>query len=132
MASKIKRQKANMKILCGWLMVLSLFAASAHADIVTLNGNSSNYRFIGTNTYYIAGTVYISGTATIEAGAVIKSGWDGSLTAEDVDCQTSSNHPVIFAAYDDDRFGESLPDSTGSPDGYSLGLEIYKTSGGVA
>jgi hypothetical protein len=112
-------------------LVVSWFSMiSASAGIVVLNSDQSDYTFHGTNTYYITNSVYISGTATFEGGAVIKyHGW-GGITAENVDCQTSGNAPVIFTGKDDDRFGETLPDSTGSPSGYYVGVGLQVNSMG--
>lgn len=80
---------------------------------------TSNYRFKGDSTYYIANNVTLSGTTTIDGGAVIK--FNNISTANQlqitgpIDCQTSPYRPAIFTAKDDNTVGESISGSTGNP-----------------
>src|SRR5207248_9684100 len=59
-------------ILAGILAINGLHLFSAFAGIVTLNSDQGDYRFSGTNTYYLTNVVTIWGTATFEAGTVVK------------------------------------------------------------
>ncbi|HXF09680.1 MAG TPA: hypothetical protein VN625_02770, partial [Desulfuromonadaceae bacterium] len=113
------------------ILTLGIFNLShVHADVVVLNTDQTDYTFQGTNTYYLTGSVYIAGTATFEGGTVIKFGhdiwWPAGIVASSVECQTSLTNPAIFTVCDDDRFGETLPDSTGTLSGAyaTTGLEI--------
>ena len=95
--------------------------------------SGGDYTFQGDTTYVVSGPCYLE-NVTIEGGAVIKYynfnsfswpytqlGWWGGTAFIEVDgtltCQTSSYHPAIFTAYDDDTVGEQLYYSTGNPAG---------------
>jgi hypothetical protein len=97
------------------------FATRSLADIVVLNQDQpGDYIFQSGNTYYLTNSVNIYGTAIFQTNVVIKfatNGLDGNggLFVEDVDFQTTPDFPVIFTTCSDDRFGDTLPDSTHSP-----------------
>ena len=94
-------------------------------DEINSDTDQSDIMFAGGTTYYVSGPCWFN-NVTLEGGTVIKyqnSGWnlesmtlfievDGTLT-----CDTSSDHPAIFTAVDDDTVGEQIPGSTGNPAG---------------
>lgn len=88
----------------------------------------TNYTFQGDMTYYITAPVILMGTNYIEGGAVIKYTnyiwYQGSSGAHleigsttQLIFKTSAYRPAIFTAKDDDRMGETVAGSTGTPSG---------------
>ena len=102
---------------------------------VTLNSeilnSGGNYTFLGDTTYYISGPCFYA-NVNFEGGTVIKYAscnsfqgsyiplgwWDGTAFISvygTLTCQTSSYHPAVFTAVDDDTVGEKIDGSTGNP-----------------
>src|SRR4051812_1873285 len=100
------------------ICVLTLSSLSVLAETVVLNSDQGDYTVQRGKTYYLTNQVHIAGTATIEAGTVIKCSSTGQLIVDGLDCQTVSTNPAIFTVRDDDRFGDTLPGSAGTPSGY--------------
>ena len=107
-------------------------------DYVTVN-SGGNYTFQGDTTYYVSGPCDFN-NVTFQAGTVIKypypnSDWfygymmapievDGAVT-----CNTSSQHPAVFTAIDDNTVGETISGSTGNPGGFYASPAIYAPGG---
>lgn len=97
---------------------------------ITVPGMPGDYTFHNGTTYYVSGPCDLV-NATFEGGAVIKyasysySQWyqigaqnygSAYLVVEGtLNCQTSSLHPAIFTAADDDSVGAIISGSTGDP-----------------
>lgn len=100
-------------------------------DYVTLNGGASDFVFQGDSTYYVTGPFSISGTVTFEGGSVIKfaQGVGASIIVNNVVCQTGPFRPSVLTAQDDDRVGETISGSSGSPSGYYGDPALYGNGG---
>jgi hypothetical protein len=114
-------------------------------DYVMVNpGNYySSYTFQGDTTYLVSGACYFLGNVTFEGGTVIKypsvnsvsqtpiGPWNATaFIAVDgtVTCKTSSYHPAVFTAVDDNSIGQSI--GNGYPTGnYYANPAIYAPSG---
>jgi len=84
--------------------------------------------FRGDTTYVVSGQITCSAPVTIEGGAVFK--YPSSPTAfiklnNTLSCKTSSYHPAIFTAIDDDTVGDWAPGSSGSTIDPNTQQQIY-------
>jgi hypothetical protein len=86
-------------------------------DYVALaTASLTNYLFKSDTTYNITGTVNLYGTTVIEGLAVLKYTSVGRVRIlGPLDCRTAAYHPLILTGKDDDKIGEIISGSTGSP-----------------
>jgi hypothetical protein len=89
-------------------------------DYVTLINSYTNLTLQGDTTYYVSGWVDVVGVLTIEGGSVIKfpdgSVSGGSISAQQIVCATGPYRPAIFTSKNDNTVGQSITNSTGSPE----------------
>jgi hypothetical protein len=88
----------------------------------SLQTSLTNFTFDGSTTYVASNNVSLSGTVTFQGGTIIKLAHGASLNAggNSLNISTFGNgwRPVIITASDDDTVGNSIPGSTGNPNGY--------------
>ncbi|HTE89815.1 MAG TPA: hypothetical protein VK639_12710, partial [Terriglobales bacterium] len=91
--------------------------------LAEISGNITQAKtFQGDTTYVLTAPVTCSSTVTIEGGAVFKYSSSSTTSylklSNTLTCKTSSYHPAIFTAVDDDSVGDAAPGSTGWPSGF--------------
>jgi hypothetical protein len=89
-------------------------------DYITVPSSySSPYSFAGysgANTYYVSGTTYFGATVTFNPGCIIKLNPGAYLLIYGaIVCNGTTANPSVLTAWNDDLFGENLPNSLGCP-----------------
>lgn len=85
-------------------------------DWTGITSTLNNYTFLASETYAVSANVNLDGTNTFEGGCVIKFADSASLTARGpVVCANSPYRFTVMTSWHDDRVGEILPGSTGTP-----------------
>jgi len=90
-------------------------------DYISLGTAYTNYTFQSDSTYYKSGTLNLAGTNIFEGGSVIKYAANGAINFVSGGMPKFMSlpyHPVVFTAKDDNRIGQTISGSTGSPSGY--------------
>jgi hypothetical protein len=97
-------------------------------DFTLANGTQTNLICRSDETVYVSGTVRIVGTLTIERGTVLKltNSPAATIVASNLVMKTAEYGPAIITSKDFNGVGESIPGSTGSPNGYygSVALDL--------
>jgi Concanavalin A-like lectin/glucanases superfamily len=96
---------------------VNIFKGALVLDYTTLNTTLTNYTFQGDLTYFLSGNISLYGTKTVfEGGTVIKYASNVTLTVNTPVTWLGDNYrPVVMTAKDDNRVGEAISGSTGSP-----------------
>ncbi len=98
-------------------------------DYLSLIGSFTNFTFAGDQTYFVRGLTLLYGTSVLEGGTVIKFTNAVNIAAvrfqQNVDCQTSPNHPAVFTSMHDNTVGETIATSSGTPTNYCGFAMLY-------
>lgn len=108
--SKPVRGKRNVQMAAAGALVRK----GVVIDYTTVTGAYSNYRFKGSETYYVTGATTFGGNApgtTFEAGAVIKFAKTNSpkiTVTGPIVWEGSGYHPIVMTGIDDSSIGASI------------------------
>lgn len=86
-------------------------------DYEIKSGSVSTFTFATGVTYYVSSTFTVgSGALTIQSGSVIKMAANAGVTfSATLNCPGTTANPPVFTSMHDNKFGEIISGSTGSP-----------------